>query len=150
MTFTGTADLGSSAARATMGELGQLVMTGCNSAAHVAVGVTGCKAHDYDRNFVALRAVAIALGVSGMTTMVDHNDIRLQPIERVTGTPPNSQVSDGSRHRAASSQAKDQCQPFLDGVLACADRPVQRQGTATHARYGCPGRASAHALGCTG
>ena len=62
MTFTGTADLGSSAARATMGELGQLVMTGCNSAAHVAVGVTGCKAHDYDRNFVALRTVAIARG----------------------------------------------------------------------------------------
>ena len=36
----------------------------------------------------------------------------------------------------------------LDSVLTGADRPVQQRGTATHTRYGCPGRASAHALGC--
>ena len=38
------------------------------------------------------------------TTTVDHNDIRLQSIERVTREP-NSQVNDGNRHRAGSLQA---------------------------------------------
>lgn len=34
------------------------------------------------------------------------------------------------------------------GVAAHTGRPVQQRGTATQARYGCPGHASAHALGC--
>jgi hypothetical protein len=40
--------------------------------------------------------------------------------------------------------------PSLDGVVARASQPIQQRGTATHARYGCPGQASAHALGCAG
>ena len=36
-----------------------------------------------------------------MTTIVDHNDIRLQPIKRVTREA-KSQVSDGNRQRAVS------------------------------------------------
>ena len=83
-----------------------------------------------------------------MTTIADHNDIRLQPIKRVTREE-NPQVSDGNRQRAGSLQAKDQCQPSLDGVLARADWPVQQRGAATHARYGCPGQASTYAPGCT-
>ncbi len=84
-----------------------------------------------------------------LTTIVDHNDIRLRSMES-DGGKPYSQVNDSSRQSAGSLQAKDQRQPFLDRVLACADRPVQQRGTATHARYGCLERASAHALGCTG
>jgi len=41
----------------------------------------------------------------------------------------------------------DRCQRDLDSVLARDGRPVQQRGTATYARYGCPGQASAHALG---
>jgi hypothetical protein len=41
-------------------------------------------------------------------------------------------------------------QDGLESVLDGVDRPVQQQGTVTHARYGCPGGPSTYALDCTG
>jgi hypothetical protein len=44
-----------------------------------------------------------------LTTIVDHNDIRLRSMESDSGKP-YSQVNDSSRQGAGSLQAKDQCQ----------------------------------------
>jgi hypothetical protein len=81
-----------------------------------------------------------------LTTKPDHDNIRLRsmPDDRKR----DSQMSNGSRHDAGSLRARDRCQPFLDGTLACADRPVQQRGTATHTRYGRPEQSPADALCC--
>jgi hypothetical protein len=42
-----------------------------------------------------------------LTTIVDHNDVRLQPMESDGGNR-DSQVNDRSRHRAGNLQAEDQ------------------------------------------
>ncbi len=56
-----------------------------------------------------------------LTTIADHNDIRLESMKSESGES-CPQVNDSSRQGAGSLQARDQCQPFLDSVLACTDR----------------------------
>jgi hypothetical protein len=43
-------------------------------------------------------------------------------------------VSDGNLHDAGSLQAKDQCQPVLDGVLARSGHLVRQRGVEEHVR----------------
>ena len=68
-----------------------------------------------------------------LTTIVDHNDTRLQSMES-DGGKPYSQLNDSSRQGAGGLQAKDRCQPSLDMVLSHANWLVHQRGTATRTR----------------